>query len=97
MPIKFPTAKYRGIKIMLMNMDIFIEFEILDSTDEKSFLLIIELIDGISTMLILPTTAIGTNSIGKVIPITTPKLATASALVYPHRTNIDGIINVVNG
>ena len=40
-----------------------------------------ELIVGIKTMLMLPTIDIGTNSIGKVMPIITPKLEIASVFV----------------
>ena len=80
-PIKFPTERYRGTNNMLINIEIFIALVMLYSMDEKSFLVIIELMVGIKTMLILPTIAIGTNNIGKVIPIITPKLETASLCV----------------
>ena len=50
-----------------------------------------------STILILLIIAIGTNSIGKVIPIITPKLEIASLVEYPDKINILGIISVVKG
>ena len=48
-------------------------------------------------MLMLPTKDIGTNNIGKVMPIITPKLEIASPDEYPETTNIAGIIKVVIG
>ena len=57
----------------------------------------IELIDGIKTMLMLPITAIGTNSIGKTMPIITPKLEIASPEESPESISIDGIIRDVIG
>ena len=96
-PIKSPTERYRGMNSMLTNVETLIAFKILDSIEEKSLLLIIELMDGMRTMLMLPTIDIGTKSIGKVIPITTPKLAMAWVWEYPEIINIDGIMSVVRG
>ena len=53
--------------------------------------------EGIRTMLILPMIDIGTNSIGKVIPMMTPKLDTASLVEYPDSINMLGMIRVVRG
>jgi hypothetical protein len=77
-PIKFPTAKYNGINNILINIETLIEDFKLDLILSNSFLAYITLNEGIRTMLILPMMDIGTKSIGKVIPITTPKQEMAS-------------------
>lgn len=66
------------MKIMLMNVEMLIEDLMFVFILSNSFFECITLSDGIKTMLMLPMIDMGTKSIGKVMPITTPKHDMAS-------------------